>query len=433
MSNPQSSIVDSQSSISVPWYSTVTREQWRALAAAKLGWMLDAMDFLLYVMAIGQLKEYFGFNDATAGLLGTVTLVTSAVGGIVFGVVADRAGRTKALMATILIFSVCSLGAATSQTLWQLMAWRILLGFGMGGEWASGAVLVSETWPAHLRTRAISIMQSGWALGYIAAALLAALVLGRMNLGREAWRWLFAIGVLPALLTLWIRRQVKEPEAWAQGKAQRAKAPNAFGVLFGLEFRGTTLLATLLSACVQFANWGLFFWLPGFLARPVEQGGAGMSIVRSAGWIIPVQIGAYIGYNSFGFIAEKLGRRRTFVTYLVTAAILVPLYGQMARSPGILMALGPLLGFVGYGYFSLFGSFLSELFPTHVRATGQGLTYNLGRGMGALAPYTIGYVATLPNVGIGSALALTSAFFLAGAVLIMFFADTSKKPLVAGE
>lgn len=412
------------------WYADITRDQWRALAAAKLGWMLDAMDFLLYVMAIGHLRAYFGFDDGTAGLLGTVTLITSAVGGIVFGIVADRAGRTRALMATILIFSVCSLGAATSQTLWQLMAWRILLGFGMGGEWASGAVLVSETWPAEHRVRAISIMQSGWALGYIAAALLGALFLDVLDLGPDAWRWLFAIGVLPALLTLWIRRSVKEPEAWQKRNAQSAKRRNAFAVLFGAEFRTRTILATLLSACVQFANWGLFFWLPGFLARPVEQGGAGMSIVRSAAWIIPVQIGAYIGYNSFGFIADKLGRRRTFIAYLVTAAVLVPLYGQLGRSPGILMALGPLLGFVGYGYFSLFGSFLAELFPTDVRATGQGLTYNLGRGMGALAPYTIGYVATLPNVGIGSALALTSAFFLAGAVLIMFFADTSRKALV---
>jgi MFS family permease len=312
------------------------------------------------------------------------------------------------------------------------MAWRILLGFGMGGEWASGAVLVSETWPAHLRTRAISIMQSGWALGYIAAALLAALVLDVLELGPNAWRYLFAVGILPALLTIWIRRSVQEPEAWKKRKASPAKGPNAFAVLLSPTFRGRTILATMLSACVQFANWGLFFWLPGFLARPIEQGGAGMSIVRSAGWIIPVQIGAYIGYNSFGFIAEKFGRRRTFVAYLVTAAILVPLYGQMARSPGVLMALGPLLGFVGYGYFSLFGSFLAELFPTDVRATGQGLTYNLGRGMGALAPYTIGAVAQMPNVGIGSALGLTSAFFLAGAVLIMFFADTSKQQLASG-
>jgi MFS family permease len=411
------------------WYRTITREQWRALAAAKLGWMLDAMDFLLYVMAIGQLKTYFGFDDATAGMLGTVTLVTSAVGGIVFGVVADRVGRTRALMATILIFSVCSLGAATSQTVLQLMFWRILLGFGMGGEWASGAVLVSETWPAEHRTKAISIMQSGWALGYIAAALLAALVLDVMNLGPDAWRWLFVIGVLPAFFTLWIRSSVKEPEVWLRRQAALARATNPFGALFGRALLRDTVLATLLSACVQFANWGLFFWLPGFLATPVERGGAGMTIVRSAAWIIPVQVGAYIGYNSFGFIADRFGRRRTFITYLVTAAILVPLYGQMARNPTVLLLLGPVLGFVGYGYFSMFGSFLAELFPTTVRATGQGLTYNAGRGLGALAPYTIGYLATLPRVGIGSALAVTSAFFLAGALLILAFPDQSRRQL----
>jgi MFS family permease len=154
-----------------------------------------------------------------------------------------------------------------------------------------------------------------------------------------------------------------------------------------------------------------------------------MTIVRSVAWIIPVQIGAYIGYNSFGVIAERLGRRRTFVAYLLAAAVLVPVYGQMARSPGVLMVLGPVLGFVGYGYFSMFGSFLAELFPTAARATGQGLTYNLGRGIGALAPYTIGYVATLPNVGIGSALALTSAFFLAGVTLILAFPDRSRTRL----
>ncbi len=413
----------------VPWYRTITRAQWRALVAAKLGWMLDSMDFMLYVMAVGRLKSYFGFSDATAGLLGTVTLLTSAVGGILFGLVADRIGRARALIVTILIFSVCSLGAATSQAVWQLMLWRTVLGIGMGGEWASGAVLVSETWPAEHRTKAVSIMQSGWALGYILAALIAALVLDVLPLGDAAWRWLFVAGVLPALFTLWIRRQVAEPEAWVQRQSGRRQSGRPFATLFSQTFRRRTVLATLLSAFVQFANWGLFFWLPGFLARPLEQGGAGMSIIRSTGWIIPVQIGAYIGYNSFGFISDRLGRRRTFIGYLVTAAILVPLYGQMARSPLVLMALGPLLGFVGYGYFSMFGSFLAELFPTAVRATGQGLTYNLGRGLGALAPYTIGYVATLPNVGIGSALGLTSAFFLAGALLSLAFPDRSRQPL----
>src|SRR4030095_5073157 len=175
----------------VPWYRTVTREQWRVLLAAKFGWMLDAMDFMLYTMAVGQLRAYFQFGDTTAGTLATVTLIMSGVGGTIFGYVADRFGRTRALMATILIFSVASLGAATSQSVLQLLFWRAVLGIGMGGEWASGAVLVSETWPAHLRNKAISIMQSGWALGYMAASISAAIILGAPSLGAGAWRWLF--------------------------------------------------------------------------------------------------------------------------------------------------------------------------------------------------------------------------------------------------
>jgi len=155
----------------VPWYRTITADQWRVLAAAKFGWMLDAMDFMLYAMAVGRLRTYFGFNDATAGMLGTITLAMSAVGGLIFGVVADRFGRTRALTATILIFSLASLGAATSQSVIQLLMWRALLGLGMGGEWASGAVLVSETWPPEHRNKAISIMQSGWAIGYVLAAV----------------------------------------------------------------------------------------------------------------------------------------------------------------------------------------------------------------------------------------------------------------------
>ena len=415
----------------LPWYRTITSDQWRVLAAAKLGWMLDAMDFMLYAMAIGQLRTYFGINDAMAGLLGTVTLVMSGVGGIVFGVVADRLGRTRALMATILVFSLASLGASTSQTLVQLLIWRAVLGIGMGGEWASGAVLVSETWPAAHRNKAISIMQSGWAIGYILAALTAAVVLGRPGAGPEAWRWLFVAGVLPALFTLWIRRHVREPEAWAARGAAAARVANPFTVIFGRALLGRTLLIILLGSSVQFAYWGIFFWLPAFLARPVAQGGAGMGVVGSLAWIIPVQIGAYFGYLTFGFIADRVGRRRTFVLFMLAAALLVPIYGQMARSPLMLMLLGPVLGYFGHGYFSMFGSFIAELFPTAVRGTGQGTSYNVGRMAGAVAPYTIGAVATLPGIGIGLALGVTSAFFLLAAGLVFALPDRSGQALEA--
>ena len=413
---------------SLPWYRTITREQWRVLAAAKFGWMLDAMDFMLYAMAVNQLRVYFGFGDDVAGMLGTVTLVMSGVGGLTFGYVSDRFGRTRALMATIAIFSLASLGAATSQTVIQLLLWRALLGLGMGGEWASGAVLVSETWPPAHRNKAISIMQSGWAIGYIFAAVLAALILSRPELGGDAWRWLFVAGVLPAFFTLWIRRHVREPEAWTRRQSSPEAHQNPFKAIFGPQLVGRTLRIILLGSAVQFAYWGIFFWLPSFLARPVAQGGAGLG-VGSLWWIIPVQIGAYLGYLTFGFIADRLGRRPTFVMFMVAAAALVLVYGRMGANPTVLMMLGPVLGYFGHGYFSMFGSFVAELFPTAVRGTGQGTSYNIGRMAGAIAPFTIGSLASLPGIGIGLALGLTSAFFLLAAVLVFTLPDRSGQAL----
>jgi MFS family permease len=405
---------------SEPWYRGATSEQWRALFAAMLGWMLDSFDFVIYLMAITTLQQEFKFGKETAGLLASVALFTSAAGGLVFGVLADRLGRVRALMGTILIYSLCSLGTATSQNLTQLIIWRAVLGLGMGGEWSSGAVLVSEIWPAEHRGKAIGIMQSGWAIGYILAAAVAAAILPTLG-----WRWLFAAGVLPALLVLWVRKGVHEPAAWAQ--RQHEARP---GRLTGIRIRrliARTLLATGVTSAVMFGYWGLFTWLPTFLASPVEQGGAGMSIVKSTGWIIPMQAGAFLGYASFGFVSDRVGRKLSFFIYLVGAAVLVPIYGRMATSPGILMALGPLLGFFGHGYFSVFGAMLAELFPTSVRASLQGLTYNAGRGLSALAPAAIGVLAD--RRGIGPALGLTSAFFMIGALMILLMPETRGKQL----
>jgi MFS family permease len=423
MSAPSPSAVAAgpEAALPPPWYRTISRRQWQTLLAAMLGWMLDAMDFVLYVMALSTLKDAFGFGNDTAGLLATVTLLTSAAGGLLFGVVADRVGRTRALMATILVFSLCSLGTATAQDLTQLLLWRAVLGLGLGGEWATGAVLVSETWPAEHRGKAIGIMQSGWALGYILAALVAAAVLPTLG-----WRWLFVVGVLPAFCLVWLRRTVHEPALWSEGS--RAGA-NPFAVVLGRGLLYRTVVATLLAAVVMFAYWGVFTWLPAFLASPPASGGAGMDITSVTGWIIPTQLGAFCGYLSFGFISDRLGRRRTFIGYMAAAALLVPLYGQMAHHPLALLLLGPLLGFFGHGYFSVFGAMLAELFPTCVRATGQGLTYNVGRALGALGPFTIGAVAEQPGVGIGLALALTSAFFVAGAVLMLLVPETRGKEL----
>jgi MFS family permease len=405
----------------VPWYRTITADQWRTLLAAQFGWMLDAMDFTLYLMAINTIQQEFGLNNAASGLVTTVSLMTSAAGGLLFGFVADRVGRTRALTWTILIFSVCSLGSATAQNLLQLVVWRALLGFGMGGEWAAGAVLVSETWPPEQRGKAIGIMQSGWALGYILAAVLAALALPVIG-----WRGLFALGGLPALLVLWVRRHVPEPEVWtARQRGEQGKNP--FAEIFGRALIGRTLLACALTTAVMFAYWGLFSWLPAFLGKPAEEGGAGLDVVKSMAWLVPLQLGAFAGYLSYGFLEWRFGRRPTFIAFLLTAAALAPVYGLLAREPWLLMMIGPVLGFVGSGYFSVFGALLAELFPTRVRGTGQGFTYNAGRALSAAAPPTIGALADAHGMGI--ALAFTSLFFVIGAFTILLLPDTSGRKL----
>jgi MFS family permease len=200
---------------------------------------------------------------------------------------------------------------------WQLVLWRTLLGLGMGGEWSAGSVLVAETWRAEHRGKAVGVMQSGWAVGYIIAAALAALILPRFG-----WRPLFLIGVLPALLALWIRRNVPEPARWSPSTG--SSWTENFRAIFGPTLLARTLTATFIATLLLFAYWGLFTWVPTFLAAPVERGGAGMGIVKSTGWIVPMQLGALAGYLSFGFLADRFGRRPVFLLFVLSSAVIVP-------------------------------------------------------------------------------------------------------------
>jgi len=405
------------------WLRSVGREQWRALIAAQLGWVLDAMDVMLYAFALTAIQREFRLSSGQAGALASVTLVSSAVGGVLFGVLADRIGRARSLIFSILVYSIFTTLTATAGTILELVLWRSLVGLGMGGEWSAGSVLVSETWPSEHRGKAIGLMQSGWAIGYILAAVLAAAVLPRYG-----WRVLFLLGLPPAFFTLWIRRCVREPEIWMkQARSGLAHRPTFAWEIFRSPLLRKTVVGSIVTLSVLFAYWGLFTWMPSFLARPLEQGGAGLGIVKGSAWIILMQIGAFLGYISFGLFADRFGRRPAFSLFLAAAAILVPVYGQLARHEVLLLALGPLIGFFGHGYFSVFGVMLSELFPTHVRGTAQGFVYNVGRAFSALAPYTIGMLAD--QYGVGSALAITSAFFLAGAGLIFFLPETRGEPL----
>jgi MFS family permease len=400
--------------------AVLNEPKWRALWAAMFGYMLDAMDWMLYAFALQSIRAEFGLSNAQAGLVSSATLITSAVGGLIFGVLADRIGRRRALIYSILLYSLASGGTALSHTLPQLLFWRALIGLGLGGEWATGAVLVAESWPAAQRGRAIGLMQSGWAIGYMIAAGVSALILP--NYG---WRPLFVVGVLPALLALAIQRTVTEPKIWSKRPEKGEKG--GLGAIFRPPLLRRTILATSLTTSVLLGYWGLFTWLPGFLSAPVSAGGAGLNLVRTSGWIIPLQIGAFLGYVTFGWLADRLGRRPAFLLYMFGAAVVAPLYGALPRWAGssaepALLAIGPLVGFLGSGYFSLFGAMLAELYPTAVRGAGQGFAYNSGRAVSAAAPFLVGAIAD--RSGIGIALALNSCFFLLGAILIFTLPET---------
>jgi MFS family permease len=414
--------------------TTIPPGAWRALVAAFLGWMLDGMDIMLYALALQPIAKEFGLSSSAAGALASATLITSAIGGVLAGWLADRFGRARVLVWSILVYSLATGGTATAHGLLALALWRALVGFGLGAEWSAGSVLVAETWPSSHRGRAIGFVQSGWAIGYLLAAGLAALVIPRFG-----WRALFLAGVAPALLTVWIRRRVQEPEIWkrlrdpasarATAGAVSAASPGAGSIaaLFRPPLRRLTLTATALATSLLFAYWGLFTWMPTFLSSPVEQGGAGLGLVRSAGFIVPMQIGAFLGYTLFGSLADRFGRRPTFLLFVLAAAGIVPIYGLAARSPVTLLLLGPLVGFFGHGYFSLFGALLAELFPSAIRATAQGVCYNTGRAASALAPFAIG--AAADRLGFGTALGLTAGFYILGAALVFLLPETKGREL----
>jgi MFS family permease len=268
----------------------------------------------------------------------------------------------------------------------------------------------------------MGLMQSSWAIGYGVAAAVAALFLPHFG-----WRAVFFVGIAPALLTLWIRRRVAEPEIWLRTRRQRSdKAWKGLGTVFSGPYRRNALLVTFMNAGTMFAWWGLFTWIPSYLKLPINQGGAGLTVVGSSVWIIVLTVGQWFGYATFGFIADFFGRKRAYLLYLLVAAVLVPIYGG-TRNPTALLFLGPLVAFFGTGYFSGFGAISAELFPTPIRATAQGLTYNIGRVASAAAPFAVGKLAQV--YGLGVAFNLTAIAFLFAAALAAFIPETRGKVL----
>jgi len=397
------------------WITEASGDQKRTLVAASLGWMLDSMDVMLYTLVLGQVQRDLHLSTAMAGAMMSVTLVSAAVGGIAFGWFADRYGRTRALLYSVLIYSIFTAACGFAHTATELMICRILLGLGMGGEWASGAALVAETWPAKHRGKALSLVQSSWAVGYALGALIVALIMPRFG-----WRPVFFVGIVPALLTIWIRRGLREPNAWqvarqsSGGSSASSSSSLHPGQLFSGALGRNLLTCTTMNAATLFAYWGLFTWVPRFLSMPIAEGGRGLGIVKTSTWTIAMQGGTFLGYAIFGYLADRFGRKYTYIGYLLIVTFLVPLF-VFARNPNVLILIGPLVGFFGTGFFSGFSIITSELFPTALRGSAMGFSYNTGRILSAVAPYAIGRISE--TAGLSSALTITSGGFLLAALI----------------
>jgi MFS family permease len=405
--------------ISFDWLRHATPPERSSLIAGGLGWMLDAMDVMLYSLVIVFLIRDFSMDTRTAGFLTSLTLVASAIGGFLFGVIADRIGRVRALMASILVYALASAACGFSHTIPQLATFRFVLGLGMGGEWTTGAALIAETWRAEHRGKALGFMQSAYAIGEAIAALIVAAALPHFG-----WRAVFFVGVLPAFLVIWIQRRVPEPELWKQRAIRKDKVPLRRLLEKGVLRNG--ILATSMNAFSMFGYWGLLPWVPGYLSLSPAQGGRGLSLLKTTVFFLVLCLGKWLGYALFGFFSDAFGRRKPYFLYLIIAAALVPIYG-MSRSAFWLLALGPLVAFFGTGYFSGYAAIASELFPGEIRAAAMGLSYNIGRGLSAVAPFAVGALAL--RYGIGPAFFLQAGAFLMAALLALALPETRGQTL----
>jgi MFS family permease len=404
------------------WWRSASAEARRALIAAGAGWMLDSFDVMLYALVLASMMADLGLSKTTAGWLGSIALLAAAFGGVAFGVIADRFGRTRALMASVLIYSFATFACGLANSVTQLAICRVILGIGMGGEWASGAALVSETWPKEHRGKALGLMQSAWAIGYAAAAIVTWLVL---PIG--GWRAVFFVGILPALLTLWVRRSVEEPAIWREKQLRTQPAERGrMGDVFAEGRTHVTVALMAMNACCLFAWWGFNLWIPAYLSLPVAAGGIGLSTGAMSGLVVAMQVGMWFGYVTFGFVSDAIGRRRTYVTYLIVAAILMLVYSA-TRNPLLLLLLGPFVAFFGTGYYSGLGAVTAEIYPTDIRATAQGLTYNVGRVASAAAPFVVGSLAQ--SHGFGYALSIASIAFVGAAICWTWIPETRGREL----
>lgn len=403
------------------WYRTLGERGRRAWIGAFGGYALDSYDFQVLPLSLVAIGAYFHLSTGQAGLLTTVTLVVSAIGGALAGVLVDRIGRTKTLMITVGTFALFTVLCGFAGSFEQLLAFRTLQGLGFGGEWATGAILVAEYAKPKYRGRAVAFIQSSWAVGWALSVLVYTLVFSFVP-ADTAWRVLFWTGALPAVLLLFLRRNVTDADAATERRLSSEKR-GSFRDIFTGPLGRTTLFASLLATGVQGGYYTLASWIPTYLK--VDRG---LSVVGTGGYLTFLISGAFIGYVSGGYLTDRLGRKKTFLLFSVLSALIIFAYVNIpAGASTLVLILGFPLGFFTSAIFSGFGSFLSELYPAHLRGTGQGFTYNFGRAVGAFFPTLVGFLAT--TLGVGGAMIFGAAGYGIAVLALLGLPETKNREL----
>lgn len=396
---------------SLNWFSRMSVRERSTFWACFLAWVLDAMDVQIYAVVMPTLIAVWSLTKGQGGMLGTSALLVSSLGGWIAGILADRIGRAQVLRITIIWFAVFAFLSGFTNSYEQLLFTRSLQGLGFGGEWAAGAVLMSEVIDKRIRGRAVGCVQSGWSIGYGAAVVLFTIIFS-VAPPQRAWRILFFLGVIPALGVLWVCRNLKEPEIFRGNKASQG---SGFLGIFGSPLIRTTLAASLLATGVLGGNYTILTWLPTYL-KSVRN----LSVLNTGGYLAVNIAGSFLGYVISAHLSDWLGRRRTFVLTSISAAVTIACYSLLPLRPLALLLLGFPLGFFQSGMVAGIGATFAELYPTRLRATGQGFSYNTGRAIGSGLPAIVGYASVYINLGaaIGaSAVAAYSLVLIATALL----------------
>jgi MFS family permease len=405
------------------WLRELSSQERKTLIAAFGGWSVDALDVMVYTFVIPTLIATWSMSKAQAGLIATATLITSAAGGWLAGILADRLGRVKVLQFTIVWFAVSTFLCGFTNSFEQLLVMRALQGLGFGGEWAVGSVLIAEMMRPDHRGKAVGTVQSGWAVGWGGAALLYAVIFSTLP-EHLAWRAMFWVGILPALLVIYIRRHVQDSEIFHATRARAAETGSSFLEIFSPALLRTTILACLLTTGMQAGYYAVTTWLPTYL-KTVRN----LSVLNTGAYTVVIIVGSFAGYIVAAYLCDHIGRRKTFLLFAVCTAAVAMVYTLVPISNAAMLLLGFPLGFFLSGNFSGFGSFLTELFPSRVRGSGQGFVYNFGRGLGAFAPPAVGYLSGI--LTLAQAIGIVTGFAFGLAVLaLVFLPETRGKRLV---